>query len=122
MKSVFLLQHSYELTPDTDEEVKIIGIYLTRSDADAAIIRLRMQPGFSDFPDHFVIDEYELGQDHWEEGFSTEYYTPIWDIWAKGVDGMMSRVEAGLTENEALQIVRDHELDGSSDYFAKERR
>lgn len=122
MKSVFLLQHAYELTPDSEEQIKIIGVYATRGDAEAAIERLSKQPGFSDFPDHFDVGELELGRDHWEEGFRTEYYTPIWEVWKKDSNGMMSKVETGMTENEALQFVHDHELDEPSAYFAKERR
>lgn len=122
MKTVFLLQHAYELTPDREVQIKIIGIYATRGDAETAIERLSKQPGFCDFPDHFEIGEFELGRDHWEEGFRTEYYTPIWDVWEKDSSGMMSQVQAGLTENEALQYVRAHELDEPSAYFAKERR
>jgi len=72
MKTVFLLQHSYERSPDCEEDVKTIGIYATRIEAEAAIARLSQQPGFSAFPDHFVIDEYELGKDCWQEGFFTE--------------------------------------------------
>jgi hypothetical protein len=122
MKTVFLLQHAYKLTPDSEEQIKIIGVYATRGDAESAIARLSEQPGFCDFPDHFEIGEFELGRDHWEEGFITEYYTPIWDVWEKDSSGIMSHAVGGLTENEALQYVRDHELDESSAYFAKERR
>jgi hypothetical protein len=122
MKTVFLLQHAYEPTPDTEEQIKVIGVYATKGEAEEAIGRLSMQPGFCDFPEHFEIGEFELGQDHWEEGFSTEYYTPIWDVWGEDSTGMLSRIETGITENEALQFVRDHELDETYTYFAKERR
>ena len=122
MKTVFLLQHAYEPTPDCEEKIKIIGVYATRTDAEAAIERLSKQPGFCDFPEYFEIGELALGQDHWEEGFRTEYYTPIWEVWERDSSGMMSKVETGLTENEALQYVRDHELEQPSTYFAKERR
>jgi hypothetical protein len=122
MKTVFLLQHAYERTPDTEEEFKLIRVYATNGDAEDAIERLSKQPGFCDFPEHFEIVELEIGQDHWKEGFSTEYYTPIWDVWAKDSTGMLSRIERGMTENEALQFVRDHEFDGTCSYFAKERR
>ena len=122
MKTVFLLRHAYERTPDSDEEVKIIGVYSTNSDAEDAIARLSKQPGFRDFPEHFQIWEMELGLDCWKEGFRTEYYTPIWEVWEKDASGMLTRIETGMTENEALQFVRDHELEQPSTYFAKERR
>lgn len=69
MKSVFVAQHEYEWYGH--DQVKFIGVYATRSDAESAIARLRGQPGFRDWPDGFVIDEYSLGEDHWVEGFST---------------------------------------------------
>jgi len=68
MKSVFVLQHSYERPVGIDES-KFIGVYATRAKADAAVKRLMIQPGFRDHPDEFCIDEYELNQDHWGEVF-----------------------------------------------------
>ena len=122
MKTVFLLQHAYERTPDSEEEIKVIGVYATSGDAEDAIARLSKQPGFCDFPEHFEIGEFELGIDHWEEGFRTEFYTPIWDVWSEDSTGMLTRIESGMTENEALQFVGDHELYEATTYFAKERR
>ena len=69
MNTVFVLQHEYEWC-SRDEE-KFIGVYATEDDAQAAINRLRDQPGFRDWPDGFSIDEYEIGADHWTEGFHT---------------------------------------------------
>lgn len=69
MTSVFLLSHSYELPDDDAEAIKIIGVYSTRENAEAAVRRLLPQPGFCDHPDDFVIDEYTLDDDNWEEGF-----------------------------------------------------
>lgn len=69
MKSVvFLLQHVHEL-PDGQEDVKVIGIYRSRSEADFAIERAKCLPGFRDSPEGFDTQEYELGKDHWIEGF-----------------------------------------------------
>ena len=65
METAFLLQHE---RPDT-EHVKTIGIYSTRAAAAAAIVRLCSQPGFSDYPGSFSIDEYTLDKDHWVDGF-----------------------------------------------------
>jgi len=67
MKSVFLLQHSYEV--DSYEETKIIGIYSSKNHAEIVIRRYQTLPGFKDFPDCFYIDEYELDKDNWVEGF-----------------------------------------------------
>lgn len=69
MISVFVVQHEYEWLGR--DEVKFIGVYATQSDAEAAVSRLRLQPGFRDWPAGFVIHECDLGEDHWTEGFST---------------------------------------------------
>lgn len=68
MTKIFVLQHEYEL--DDHDETKLIGVYSSRSEADAAVRRLRTQPGFSDHPNGFSIDAYSLDQDHWQEGFA----------------------------------------------------
>ena len=70
MKKVYLLQHVHELG-DAAEDVKVIGVYSSRESADAAVRRLTKQPGFSSFPSSFVVEEYEVDQDHWLEGFVT---------------------------------------------------
>jgi hypothetical protein len=69
MKTVFVLQHSYSL--GDCEEVKLIGVYASLVEAEAAVSRLRDRPGFRNYPDGFNIDAYEIGQDHWQEGFAT---------------------------------------------------
>jgi hypothetical protein len=69
MKTVFVLQHEFEWCSHV--EVKFIGVYATQADAEAAASRLREQPGFRDWPDGFSIDSYEIGVDHWVEGFVT---------------------------------------------------
>ena len=69
MSEVFVLQHEYEL--DGHDETKLIGVYSSRSAAEAAIKRLSAQPGFSDHTDGFSIDSFPVNQDHWEEGFGT---------------------------------------------------
>ncbi|WP_309728706.1 hypothetical protein [Chamaesiphon sp. OTE_75_metabat_556] len=68
-RSVFGLQHAYER--DCCDETKMIGVYASQSQAEAAIARLSGQPGFSERPDDFSIDEYELDRDNWGEGFVT---------------------------------------------------
>ena len=65
---VFVLQHARP-KDDDNEDVKLIGIYSSRQAAEAAIARLRSQPGFADYPDEFSIDPYDLDVDHWTEGF-----------------------------------------------------
>ena len=71
MTEVFVLQHVAR--PDSDDEdVKFIGVYSTENAAQEAVGRLTSQPGFSDYPDGFHIDRYELNHDHWTEGFVSE--------------------------------------------------
>jgi hypothetical protein len=69
MPSIFVVQHSYEV--GDHDEVKLIGVYASRSNADAAVARLMKQPGFREYPSGFHIDEYEIGRDHWTEGFAS---------------------------------------------------
>jgi hypothetical protein len=70
MDSVFILWHCHELRGDTDE--KLIGVYRTREDAEAAIDRLKDKPGFRDVPDGFEIHDYVLGRDGWTEGYVSQ--------------------------------------------------
>jgi len=70
-RSVFVVQHVHEL-PDGTEETKFIGVYSTMEQAEAAVARLRGQPGFWDVPDGFHVDRYELDIDHWTEGYVTD--------------------------------------------------
>lgn len=67
---VFVLQHECELDDDATD-VKMIGVYGTEADALAAQERPSAAPGFRDHRDGFSIDRYELGQDHWTDGFVT---------------------------------------------------
>lgn len=70
MASVFVLQHVHSLE-DGVEDVKFIGVYSTREKADAAVARLGRQPGFSETPEGFHVDEYRVDQDQWTEGYVT---------------------------------------------------
>ncbi|YCM43288.1 hypothetical protein V2O64_18450 [Verrucomicrobiaceae bacterium 227] len=81
MKLVFVVQHLHRL-PHDEDDVKMIGVYESRDAAVACVERLASQPGFCDFPQiidfekdeddqGFHVDEYELGRDHWPEGFVT---------------------------------------------------
>jgi hypothetical protein len=65
---VFVLQHARP-KEDGDEDVKLIGVYSSEAAAEAAIARLRKQPGFSEYPNDFHLDSFELDVDHWTEGF-----------------------------------------------------
>ncbi|SEG51830.1 hypothetical protein [Paenibacillus sp. UNC499MF] len=67
MKTVFLLQHSYEV--NEIEYTKVIGIYSTRDKAQDVINTYKELPGFKEYPEDFYIDEYHMDKNEWEEGF-----------------------------------------------------
>ena len=68
MDSVWLLWFEQEQQGGEDTEL-LIGVYWTEADALAAKERLKNQPGFREYPDGFTISQYEIGRDHWTEGF-----------------------------------------------------
>lgn len=48
----------------------MIGVYSSEEKARNAIEKLKYAAGFCKYPtDCFYIDEYEIDQDHWEDGF-----------------------------------------------------
>lgn len=87
MQTVYILYHVHELN-ELDEDEKLIGIYASRADADAAIERAKLLPGFKECPDGFSIGEYVLGQDQWVEGFFT------WDPRTDDGDGGNSKADS----------------------------
>ena len=70
MAKVYVLQHVYSVD-ESAEDVKLIGVYSSRENAQAAITRLGQAPGFSEAPAGFHIDEYQVDKDQWVEGYST---------------------------------------------------
>jgi hypothetical protein len=68
MASVFVLQHVHS-REDGFEDAKFIGVYSSRKKAQEAVVRMGRLPGFADSPDGFHIDEYQVDQDHWVEGY-----------------------------------------------------
>ena len=81
MKQVFVLQHLH-IQPDGSEDLKFIGVYSTAAAAQAAITRLRQQPGFCTHPNvvepsresdgqGFHISQTTLDEDHWIDGYIT---------------------------------------------------
>jgi len=68
--AVFLLWHSHDLgNGETDD--KLIGVYTSETEANAARIRKLQFEGFRDFPEGFLIEKYELNHDYWSEGYFT---------------------------------------------------
>jgi hypothetical protein len=107
MTSVFIVQHSYQLNDnDFSEESKLIGVYSAMSNAEGAVKRLKKQPGFDQLPDYFTIDKYNLDEDNWIDGFSTEQSTPIYSVWKKDQD-KSTLIKKGIVEADALRLVRD---------------
>ena len=70
MKSVYLVTHSHERASG-EEEIKIIGAYASKADAQLAVRRKKRREGFRDYPRGFHISCLELGRDQWSEGFVT---------------------------------------------------
>ncbi|WP_316175784.1 hypothetical protein [Bradyrhizobium sp. SZCCHNRI1073] len=56
---------------ENDTDNKVIGVYSSAAEADAARKRKLQFEGFRDYPDCFVVDEYVVDRDAWSEGFVT---------------------------------------------------
>ena len=67
---VYLVQHVHKMT-NGEEDIKLIGVFSTRTAAKASIANLRRRPGFRKAPRGFFIDRYEIDREHWAEGYST---------------------------------------------------
>lgn len=70
--TVFVLEHARYKDDDRNndaEDFKLIGVFATEQQAEAAIEQLKTQPGFKDYPNGFHIDAYPLGQINWSQGF-----------------------------------------------------
>lgn len=89
MKSVFIVQHLHML-PQAVDDVKMVRVYATLEDAVEATKRIATQPGFREFPDivdcntenkqGFHVEEYEIGKDHWQEGYATVQFSSQVDV------------------------------------------
>lgn len=73
MDTVYLLWHVRADDP-CHEDAKLIGVYRSQASADAAVLRVKGQPGFRDHPEGFEISVYPLDKDHWTEGFVSVRY------------------------------------------------
>jgi len=70
MNVVFLLWHSHSVG-DGETDDKLIGVYSSEDEAEAAKSRKLQHEGFRDVPDGFLIGGYELNRDYWSEGYIT---------------------------------------------------
>lgn len=55
----YRLTHSY-VVQDNQYETKSIGFFNTRMDCQTAIDKLILQPGFSDYPDCFIVERMKV--------------------------------------------------------------
>lgn len=97
MKTVFILEHSYEL--NGHDETKFIGVYSTNEMAELALNRLKDKNGFKYQPEAFIISECELNKDNWTEGFAT-----MTSIQVKNNDNKWTTVEAECLPNNQYKI------------------
>ena len=70
--TVFVLEHALYKDDDKNNDVedfKLIGVFATEQQAQAAMNQLKSQPGFKDYPNGFHIDAYPLNQINWSSGF-----------------------------------------------------
>ena len=70
--TVFVLEHALYKDDNKDndiEDFKLIGVFATEQQAQAAINQLKSQPGFKEYPNGFHIDAYPLNQINWSSGF-----------------------------------------------------
>ena len=70
--TVFVLEHARCKDDDKNNDVedfKLIGVFATEQQAQAAINQLKSQPGFKEYPNGFHIDAYPLNQINWSSGF-----------------------------------------------------
>jgi len=65
---VYIVQHVHQ-APNGEEDIKLIGVYSAEASAQRAIARLRLKPGFRDYPDGFHVGCHELDRDQWVDGF-----------------------------------------------------
>src|SRR5262249_30013756 len=114
MKTVFVLQHSYEV--EGYDETKMIGVYASLSDAEAAVSRLRVQPGFKDYADGFHIDQYAIGVDHWQEGF-IRIITIMMPLRGENVDTWRA-VKAAILASGGYRIISHQSADEEHWAFA----
>ena len=74
MRAVFLLWHSRpreDAFDENDTDDKLVGVYSSAAEADAARLRKLQFEGFRDYPDCFLVSKYEVDRDAWTEGFIT---------------------------------------------------
>ena len=72
MGTVALLEHAYRDPQTGADQRRFIGIFSDRARALDALERLKLLPGFRDFPDDFVVADVQLDYVNWRDGFTLE--------------------------------------------------
>jgi hypothetical protein len=72
--TVFMLWHMRPLGRDETDEVgetddKLCGVFTTEEGAESARRHLVGLEGFRDYPNDFLVDEVEVDEIFWEDGF-----------------------------------------------------
>lgn len=71
MNRIYNLEHIYE--DNEKDEIKFIGLFLTKKDALDAIKMLKNKPWFKEYPvECFQISEIKIGRIWWQEGFISQ--------------------------------------------------
>lgn len=75
MNEVYILWHVHEFEESgLPDDEKLIGVYRTQKDAEAAQRSVADQPGFRDLPNGFQIHRHTIGNTGWTEGYVTVDY------------------------------------------------
>jgi len=85
MTVVYDLWFTREYEDREDTELHI-GIYASRTTAEAAIETLKGKPGFLDYPEGFEPHEVKLGHTGWQYGFVTNIGAPPKDAAGEAFD------------------------------------
>ena len=72
MKKVFLLWHTHrDERLSGGEDVKLLGTFSTKENAEKAQTEAALLDGFKDNLEDFEISEYDIDKREWREGFAT---------------------------------------------------
>ena len=67
---VYVVQHTH-LINTYEEDTKFIGVYSSYQNAERAIERSKLLPGFVDAIHGFSVDKYAVDEDSWTSGYVT---------------------------------------------------
>lgn len=69
-----MIDYVYRVThvnPKNDD-IKGIGTYATRAEAEKTVALYKTYKGFKDSPENFYIQRYQVDQAHWSSGYATK--------------------------------------------------